>query len=110
MHIENIYVRRSEFRQGRLNRYMQRLGTISSVCALLLDIVPATLVVRSVLKTGRERSRFQYTMQTHFRRHHNLIAYPPGFHPLSDEHLRALVLVVVGCVDEVSPGFIERVK
>ena len=48
--------------------------------------------------------------RAHLRRDDHLVADPPLLHPLPEELLRGLVLVVVRGVDEVSAGFIERVK
>ena len=48
--------------------------------------------------------------RAHLRRDDHLVADPPLLHPLPDELLRGLVLVVVRGVDEVAPGVVEGVE
>ena len=47
---------------------------------------------------------------TNLSREDNLVTDTPFLHPLAEELLRGLVLVVLRSVDEVAAGFVERVE
>jgi len=93
--IENVDVIRAKLLQGRFDGEMQRLGAVSDIMRLLRNFLrcSTTLPRRGVFSSD-----------------YHLIAVLTLLHPFSNEQFRGLVLVIVGRIDKVATGFVERVE
>ena len=113
MDIKDVDVRRAQLLETPVYGEAHRLETIARPSSVLLDIRSAALRVRRILRgVGSILIAGMPAILdvTRLGRNDHLVADAALLHPLADECLRGLVLVVVGGVDEVSACFVEGVE
>ena len=85
------------------------LFPVYASCCLISARPPFESLVYCVPRV-RSACQVDGRVRAHLRRDDHLVPNPARLHPLANEHLRRLVLVVVRGIDEVSPRGVERVE